>query len=56
MGHLHKTRINENTYQPNHKTSSLELQDNVEAADINLQTGTDRLLPAVTTTYHQQQA
>jgi len=54
MGHLHKTQTHENTYQPNYKTTSLELQDNVEATDINLQTGTDRLLPAVTTAYHQK--
>lgn len=36
------------------KTSSLELPDNVEAADTNLQIGTDRPLPAVTTAYHQK--
>jgi hypothetical protein len=41
MAHLYKTRTHENAHQPNYKTSSLELPDNAEAADTNLQIGTD---------------
>jgi len=41
MGHLHETRTHENTHQLNYITSSLELPDNVEAADTNLQIVTD---------------
>lgn len=54
MGHLHKICTHEYTHQPNYITSSLELPENVEAADTNLQIGTDRLLPPVTTAYHQK--
>jgi hypothetical protein len=54
MGLRHKTYTGEYTHQPNYKTSSLNLTDNVEAADTNLQTGTDQLLPAVTTAYHKK--